>query len=58
MANNNTYGGKFCNPDERQITTFGTSYLTNFISGGSAEQADVTLTNKLKGGYNYEMQKL
>ncbi|MCL2405922.1 MAG: hypothetical protein FWC92_10310 [Defluviitaleaceae bacterium] len=46
MSTNNTYGGKFCNPDERQITTIGTGYIANFISGGSAERAGATLTNK------------
>ena len=44
----NTYGGKFCSPDERQITTIGTGYVANFLSsaGESFEQAGATLTNK------------
>ena len=46
MANSNTYGGKFCSPDERQITTIGTGYIANFLSGGGVEQAGATLTNK------------
>ena len=46
MAVRNTYGGKFCSPDERQIATIGTSYIANFLSGGGAKQAGATLTNR------------
>ena len=46
MENRNTYGGKFCSPDERQVTTIGTGYLASFLSGGGAERAGATLTNK------------
>ena len=46
MAARNIYVGKFCSPDERQITTIGTGYIANFLSGGVVEQAGATLTNK------------
>ena len=46
MENSNVYGGKFCDPNERQITTLGTGFAANFISGGGAEKAGATLTNK------------
>ena len=46
MENSNVYGGKFCDPNERQITTLGTGFAANFISGGGAESAGATLTNK------------
>jgi hypothetical protein len=46
IAGKSKYGGKFCSPNERQITTLGTGYIANFISGGSAEKAGATLTNK------------
>ena len=42
----NTYGGKFCSPDESQIVTIGTGYIANFLSGGEIEKAGATLTNK------------
>jgi len=46
MANSNTYGGQFCSPDEWQITTLGSGYIANFLSGGGADKAGATLTNK------------
>ncbi|MCL1997145.1 MAG: zinc ribbon domain-containing protein [Turicibacter sp.] len=46
MENGNTYGGKFFSPDENQITTLGTGYIANFLSGGGVEQSGATLTNK------------
>ena len=46
MGNSNKYGGKFCCPNERQITTLGTGFIANFISGEGAETAGATLTNK------------
>ena len=42
----NTYGGKFCSPNEMQITTLGSGYVANFLSGGGVSQAGATLTNK------------
>ena len=46
MATSSNYGGKFCSPDERQITTIGSGYIANFLSGGEVEKAGATLTNK------------
>ena len=46
MTTGNTYGGTFCAPDERQITTIGTGYIANYLSGGGATQEGATLTNK------------
>ena len=46
MENSNVYGGKFCSPNEQQITTLGTGFIANFISGEGAESAGATLTNK------------
>ena len=40
------YGGVFCSPDERQISTIGTGYIANYVSGGGARQAGATLTSK------------
>ena len=42
----NIYGGNFFSSDERQITTIGTGYMANFLSGGGAQRAGATLTNK------------
>jgi hypothetical protein len=46
MAGKSTYGGKFFNPDEKQITTIGTGYVANYLAGGDVERAGATLTNK------------
>ena len=51
MENGNAYGGKFCSPEEQQITTIGTGYVANFLSGeiiseGTVEKGGATLTNK------------
>jgi len=46
MNNGNKYGGKFCSPDERQISTIGTGYLANTISDAGTKRAGATLTNK------------
>ena len=34
MADGSAYGGQFCSPDERSITTLGTGYVANFLSSG------------------------
>lgn len=46
MSNNDIYGGKFCSPDEYQISTIGTGYIANYASGNEAKQSGATLTNK------------
>jgi len=46
MNNSNTYGGVFCTPDERQVSTLGTGYYANYVSGGGINRAGSTLTNK------------
>lgn len=42
----NVYGGEFCSPTEKQITTLGTGYVANFISSGGLGRSGATLTNK------------
>ena len=50
MSTGNVYGGQFCSPEERQITTIGSGYLANFIStvseGAEVNRGGATLTNK------------
>lgn len=46
MSDSNIYGGQFCTPDEKSITTIGTGYIANYVSGGSTKQVGATLTNK------------
>jgi len=46
VSNKNVYGGQFCSPDERQISTIGTGYLANYVSGSGSKRAGATLTNK------------
>ena len=46
MEQNSAYSGKFCDPNELQISTIGTGYIANFISVGEAQRAGATLTNK------------
>lgn len=41
-----TLSGLFCSPDEQQISTIGTGYVANYVSGGGGKQAGSTLTNK------------
>ena len=46
MTNGNIYGGYFVSPDEKQISTIGTGYVANFVSGSGVYRAGATQTNK------------
>ncbi len=46
MSNKGNYGGTFCAPDERQISTIGSGYMANIISDSNVSKAGATLTNK------------
>lgn len=46
MNNSSKYGGMFCAPGERQISTIGTGYIANSISGAGTRRAGATLTDK------------
>lgn len=46
MNNSSKYGGTFCASGERQISTIGTGYLANSMSGAGAKRAGATMTDK------------
>ncbi|MCL2198071.1 MAG: hypothetical protein FWB80_04030 [Defluviitaleaceae bacterium] len=46
MTGGNIYGGKFFSKNEQEICSIGTGYVANFVSGGGADRAGATLTNK------------
>ncbi|MCL1883394.1 MAG: hypothetical protein FWF81_06565 [Defluviitaleaceae bacterium] len=46
MPSSNVYGGQFFNIDEYEVCSIGTGYMANYVSGGGANRAGATLTNK------------
>ncbi|MCL2603220.1 MAG: zinc ribbon domain-containing protein [Defluviitaleaceae bacterium] len=45
MEARSKYGGRFCNPDEKQVTTIGSGYIANFLTGGVLSKAGATVTD-------------